>query len=237
MSLFHLKFRVTFSFCHSESHSQFQHLDPSFVLSSTFKAIMSLFRLTFRVAFSFQQSESHSQFQHPKPLLLLSFSVQSHHRFSVTTFRVILLSLTSRYVNSQFWRSEPPSSYSSTFKANIASQLRRLESSFIVWHSQPPYLLSLVFRVTIPSQFGIQSYHPIMIGYSLPTFQRSKPQFTIRNSESSFIPRVQSHHIFCLTFRSISQSVIQSHHFSLVRHSELHSQHLEFLVFRDVFLF
>ena len=135
MSLFHLTFKVAFSFWRLEPHSQFQRSDPSFVLSSTFRAIMSVFRFMFRVTFSFWRSKPYSQFQRLEPSLLLSFSVQSHHRFSVTTFRVIFLSLTSKYVGSQFWHSEPPSSYSSTFRASIASQLQRLESSFTIWHS------------------------------------------------------------------------------------------------------
>ena len=68
------------------------------------------------------------------------------------------------------------------FKAIIASQLRRLESSFLVWHSmmsvlsygvQSLHLLqfgvqsrisSLVFRVTIPSQFDVQILHLIQFG-------------------------------------------------------------------------
>ena len=73
-----------------------------------------------------------------------------------------------------------------------------------------------------------------MIGHSQPHFRRSerhswrsKPSFTVWSSESSFIPRVQSHHIFNLAFKAISQPIIQSHHFLLIRHLEPHSQHLE----------
>ena len=226
--IFILSFRVTFSVSSFGSiicpqlDIQSHHVPFSFDVQSR------IFILAFRAALLVSASRAiiAPQFQRSEPLSLLSYDVQSHpsqfdiqicqfsvlafrttiflqldvqsqHRFSIMTFRVVLHSL--------------------AFIATISSQL--------------------VFRVIVPSQFGIQSYHPIMIGYSLPTFRRSKPQFTIRNSESSFIPRVQSHHIFSLTFRSISQSVIQSHHFPLVRHSELHSQHLEFLVFRVVFLF
>ena len=73
-----------------------------------------------------------------------------------------------------------------------------------------------------------------MIGDSSPHFRRLKrhsqhlkPSFTVWILEPSFIPRVQSHHIFNLAFRAISQPIIQSRHFPLVWRSEPHYQHLE----------
>ena len=192
-----------------------------------FRVILHSF--SFRAAFSVQRSEP--QF----------FSLVRHSEPPFLTARC----------------SEPPSLLSLAFRATISfqfgvqshiSSLAFRVTIFLVWHSEPCFqsgiqsrISSLVFKVSVPSQFGVQSYHPIMIGYSLPPFRRSEPSFIVRNSKSSFIPRVQSHHIFSLIFRAISQSVIQSHHFRLVWRSEPHSQHLELsfsfsLAFRATFL-
>ena len=93
-----------------------------------------------------------SQFDVQSPHLF-QFGIQSRHIFSVTKFRVILLSLTFRDVSSQLWCSEPPSPYSLAFIAIIASQLWHSESCFSVWHSEMLVL-----------SYGIQSLHLLQFG-------------------------------------------------------------------------
>ena len=108
-------FRATIS-------SQFGHSKPQ-----------SLFSLAFRATIPSQFNvQSLHLLQYWRSKLHLQLDVQSRPIFSVTTFRVVLLSLTFRDVNSQLWRSEPPSTYISVFRVIIVSQLRRLESSFSV---------------------------------------------------------------------------------------------------------
>ena len=152
-------------------------------------------------------------------------------------FRIILLSLTSRDVSFQFWHSEPSFSYNSMFRASIASQLRRLESSFIVWHSQPPYLLSLGVQ-SHPSQFLIQSR--IFSSAFRATIFFFSQAFRATISYSSMfratIPSqfgVQSHHLFSVwRLEPHLQFGVQSHYFlSLaframfsIWHSESHLQ-------------
>ena len=70
----------------------------------------------------------------------LQLGVQSCNLFSVTTFRVVLLS--------------------STFKA----------SSFSVWRLEPPSLFNLAFRATISLQFCGQSHHLLIVWRLEPHF-------------------------------------------------------------------
>ena len=157
-SLFSLAFRAASLVWRSKPHLQFGVQSHGF--SSSFRVIMShfqfsvqshIFNLAFRAVVRFQFSlQSHhvtSSVWHSKPLFVSSFGIQSHHRFLVTTFRVIIFSLTLRDVSSQFWRSELPSP---------------------VWRSEPPPPFSLAFRAIslvwafraiITLSFGVQSHY------------------------------------------------------------------------------
>ena len=76
------------------------------IFSLAFRAFI-LLSSVFRAMFSIWNSEpSSSSVWHSKPHL--QFGVQSHHLFSVMTFRVVLLSLTFRDVSSSDWHSKPP---------------------------------------------------------------------------------------------------------------------------------
>ena len=80
-----------------------------------------------------------SQFGRSVPPSLLSFDVQSHHRFLITTFRVVFLSLTFKDVSPQLWCSDP--------------------SSSLVWRSK------LHLQLGVQShrlRFGVQSHRSFM---------------------------------------------------------------------------
>ncbi|KAL6336195.1 hypothetical protein AAG906_011077 [Vitis piasezkii] len=146
------------------------------------------------------------------PYFLVFFGVQSHHRFSVSAFKVI-----------------------------IASQFRRLEpSSFLSFGVQSHHRLSvLAFRAIIPSQFwclessllfsfGVQSH----LCFSIPAFKAIIAyQFRCSEPSSLFNFGVQSHHRFSVpTFRAIvmfSVLTLKATISSPFRRSELHSWHLK----------
>ena len=201
---------------------------------------MSLFRLVFKVVFSFWHSKSLSQFRRSEPSSLLSFGVQSHHRFSVSTFKAIIAS--------QFRRSEPSSLlsfdvqshyrfsvptfravvHSLAFKVVIHILMFRVTSS--IWNLELSFVLSSTFRVVIiSSQQGIKSHHLSTVWHL---------------ESSSFI---------LLAFKVISPQPCRSESLSLhslafrvtvpfiVWHSELSSYHdrafiATFLAFRATFL-
>ncbi|KAL6323896.1 hypothetical protein AAG906_005893 [Vitis piasezkii] len=187
--------------------------DPSLL---TFKAIItSQFRRSKSPSFgvratiivpSLALSRHRFSFRHSKPSSLLD-SRSSHHRFSVSAFRVIIAS--------QFRSSEPSSLLSFgvqshhrlsvlTFRTTIVSQFQRSKppSSFPVWCLESLSLLS----------FGVQSHHR----FSDSAF-RAIIASQFWRSEPSSLPGVQSHHPFSVSvFRTIIilNFGIQSHHHS-----------------------
>ena len=149
--------------------------------------------------------------------------------------RVVAARYTGAYfsliISLQLWCSEPPSPYSSVFRAAISSQLsvqsHRLFSIttfrvvLTVWHSNPLSLFSLASRVAFSAWcskphlwFDIQSHHLIFsLAFKatiLIIVQRSKPpsllSYDVQSHPSQF---VQSHYLFSISaFRAtISFSV------------------------------
>ena len=159
--------------------SSIRRLESSFVLSSTFIAIMSLFHLMFRVAFSFWRSEPHSQFQRSDPSLYLRFDIQS--RIFILAFRASISSrfgIHSHGFSSAFrvimsflvWRSKPHfhfgiQSYCSLSGVQSHCSILGVQSHHLstIRRSEPPSLLILAFRATIFLQFGVQSHCPFTV--------------------------------------------------------------------------
>ena len=203
---------ITFLVWRSESHFQFRRSEPS---SSHFW---------------FRRSEpSSSHFQ---------LGVQSHHHhFSVSRFRVIII--TSQYrrsesssSHSQCWRSEPSSLLSFGAQSHHFS-VWRSESHSQFRFSKPSSVFSLTFRVAFsvwrsessPSlfSFGVQSHHRVFrlafIAFIITLqFRRSESQLhsTFR-AITSFIPVFRAMFCFlrhseshlCSTFRAIAYSSFQ----------------------------
>ena len=208
------------------SHHRFSVLAFKAIIASQFRRSES--------SFTVLRSESSSIFRRSE--LHLQFDVQSHRLFLVRHSK-----LSSSLYSRAFRAIVHIQAFRDITSPQFGIQSRHL-SSF--WRSKS-FLLSLIIQSRYPctvwrseslslSQFGVQSYHSIMIGDSSPHFRRLKrhsqhlkPSFTVWILEPSFIPRVQSHHIFNLAFRAISQPIIQSRHFPLVWRSEPHYQHLE----------
>ena len=139
--------------------SQFGRSEPPFLPSLAFKATISsqFWRL----------EHHHSQFWRSGPPSLLSLGFQSHHLFSVSVFRVIII-LSFGVQNHHCFSV-------SAFRAIIIlsfdvqnhhhSQFRRSEpSSLLNFGVQSHHIFSVwAFRATIPSQFGIQSHHLLSV--------------------------------------------------------------------------
>ena len=112
------------------------------------------------------------------------------------------------------------------FKAIIASQFRRSESSFTVLRSESS---SIFRRSELHLQFDVQSHHLFLVDiqscHHLSTVGRLEPSFTFRRLETSplhslafrvviFLPfGVQSHFSSALSFRVVipAQFGVQSH--------------------------
>ena len=155
----------------------------------------------------------------PPPLIIsLQHNVQSHHIFSVTTFRVIFHNLVFRStISFQFgiqshylfsiWCAEPlflPSfSIQSHYLFSILAFRVTISSQF--WRLEPSSLFNLAFRVIIFSQF--RRPKPL----SLFSFSvQSHHLFSIWRLESSslFSYDVQNRHIFsATTFRVVLHSL------------------------------
>ncbi|KAL6316752.1 hypothetical protein AAG906_020436 [Vitis piasezkii] len=142
----------------------------------------------------------------------LQVDVQSHHRFSVTMFRVVFLSLTFRDSYLQLGvQSHYPSSVMA-FRGFIFFSMA-FRAASLTWRSKPPSLLSLGVQSHISFQFGVQTIILSRSGIRCHLF-----------GIQGYIPSVQaivhslalSHHIFSLAFRAISQPGIRCHHFPLV---------------------
>ena len=114
--------------------------------------------------------------------IFLHFGIQSRHIFSVTTFRVVILSLGLRFMSlvlgvqshsslpvsgirshylSIVWRSEP-SSYVFSLAFRVMSSVLSVQS----------YVFNLAFRVTIFPHFGVQSNFSLALSFRViaPTF-------------------------------------------------------------------
>ena len=124
-------------------------------------------------------------------VILFSFGVQSHHLSSILAFRATIpsqLGIQSYHLFS-IWCSESLSPCNSAFRAIIASQLRRSESSFSVWHSEIS-ILNYGIQCLHLLQFGIQSCHL----FSVAMFRVVLLSSTFRVVLLSF--GIQSHHLF-----------------------------------------
>ena len=171
MSIFHLMFRVAFSFWRSEPHSQFQRSDPSLYLrfdiqsrifilafrasiSSRFGIHSHGFSSAFRVIMSFLVWRSKPHFH---------FGIQSYCSLSGVQSHCSILGVQSHHL-STIWRSESHlqfgvrshRSHIQAFRAIISLQfgVQNLHFSSIQ-HSKPPSLSSSAFRATISFQFGV----------------------------------------------------------------------------------
>ncbi|RVW44232.1 hypothetical protein CK203_089473 [Vitis vinifera] len=151
--------------------------EPSFVLNSTFRAIMSLFRLAFRDTSLVWHSESHLQFgvqsrhlslvRHSDPSCLFFI-----YRISHLAFRAVFL----------VWHSEPSFVSNSTFKAIMSHLQFGIQS----------HIFSLAFRATFSIwrseshfEFGVQSHHHLLsLGVQSPHLLSLG---------------VQSHHLFSVS--------------------------------------
>ena len=100
-------------------------------------------------------------------IISLQLGVQSHHLFSVTMFRVVILSLTFRVISSRF---------------NFQS--RHLLTA---WHLEPQFLFNYGVQVTISLQLGVQSHHI----FSFTTFRVFLLSLTFKVISSQF--GIQSH--------------------------------------------
>ena len=239
-----LTFKAASLIWHSEpSPSSVWRLEPSYLLGYDVQSRPFQFDihrcqflgLAFR-AFILLSLASRAMFSVCRSELHLQFGVQSHHFFSVMTFKVVLLSLMSKDVSSQLRRSEP--------------------SSFSIRRSEPCFrfgvqsrISSLAFRATIFFQFDVQSYHLHHISHSLAF----RATFLVWHSEPLFIPSSTFKVImsfFLLEFRAIIYSSlgIQSHlsqfrrvvRFSFGVQSRCAIKHLEspyflLLVFKVIF--
>ena len=138
-----------------EPHLQFQRSEQSFVLSSTFRAIISLFHLTFRFAFSFWCSKPYLQFgvqsrhlslvRHSEPLVNLAFRATIFLQFSIQSHIPSIQSCLSLLVRC----SEPhcqhlglPFSFSLVFRVilTIWSHFHQFQAFRVmssVWHLEP----------------------------------------------------------------------------------------------------
>ncbi|RVW13548.1 hypothetical protein CK203_101447 [Vitis vinifera] len=147
-----------------QSHHLFQfwHSEPSSFSILAFRAIITSSVLAFKATIS-------SQFGHSGPpsfyslafkaIIVLNFGVQSHHRFSVSALRVIIIlnfGVQSHH-HSRFRRSEPSSFSVSPFRAIIASQF---------WRSESSLLLSFGVQNHQHFQFGVQSHHSSQFRHS-----------------------------------------------------------------------
>ena len=124
----------------------FQFGVQSHVLSSTFRVIMSFFSWAFGSTIFF-----FSQFGIQSHIFILVFSAVVC--FSLT-FKAVFLVRHSKPLFSSIWHSRPYLQFG--VQSCYPRTIQRSKS------------LSL-------SQFGVQSYHPIMIGHSLHAFWRSEP--------------------------------------------------------------
>ena len=164
--------------------------------------------------------------------------VQSHHRFSVSAFRAIIVF--------SVWCSESASSLLHlAFRATIVSQFRRSESSscfqfdvqshchhFLVWRSESlsrfrrsesSSVFNLMFRVAFFS-FGVQSHPHHIFSFGVQSHHYRVPRF--RHLESSSLPSLTFRVAFPVsTFRAIITYSfgVQSHHY-----------HFSILVFRAI---
>ena len=107
--------------------------------------------------------------------IFLHFGIQSRHIFSVTTFRVVILSLGLRFMSlvlgvqshsslpvsgirshylSIVWRSEP-SSYVFSLAFRVMSSVLSVQS----------YVFNLAFRVTIFPHFGVQTHFSLVLSF------------------------------------------------------------------------
>ena len=131
------------------------------------------------------------------------------------------------------------------FKATISSQLWHSKSLFsffslgIQSHIHQFGVKSCCSQFGIRSrrsQFGVQnhSFSSFQLGFSshhLFTVWRSKSSFIVWHSEPSYLQFGVQSCIFSFAFKAIGQLGIQSHHISLVRRLEPHSQHIELSFF------
>ena len=155
-----------------------------------------------------------SQFRRSKPSSLPKSSVQSHHRFSVSAFRVIII--LSFGVQSHHRFPDP------VFRVIIASQFRRLElSSFSVltfraiitsrfWCSEPSSVFNFgfqsrhrfsvsAFRAIIASQF----WHSEPSSFSVSAF-RATISYQLGRSEPPSFSSLTFRATICLYFLGIS---------------------------------
>ena len=220
-----------------ESHSQFQHSEPS-----------SIFSLTFRVVF-------------------FSFGVQSHHRVFSLTFRVTFLVSAFRAIIGfqfdvqsrifQFRRSKPPSFFNLAFRATMSSRLRCSRSSFLagrsqlsvlVWHLEPAFLHGIrryYLRFDVQSHVFISTFGAVvLVWHSKPWFWVDIQSyyiihFSVQSHYSSLLQHSEPLLIFvrcsepCLlhsAFKATSSFGVQSHyiiHFGVQSHYPSLLQHSE----------
>ena len=167
------------------------------------------------------------------PLIVSShfqLNVQSHHVFSVITFRFVSLSWTFIDISSQLgdqshhlitvWRSE------SLFPLGIQSRCFRLAFIAIVlaWHLESPHHLLIGLSVQshyLFLSFGVQSHHLFSIlafKATIPShFQRSELFFVYSSTFIAIVPLFQfgiQSCIFILAFKATEtfQFGIQNHH-------------------------
>ena len=148
-----------------------------------------------------------------KATISSQLGIQSHHCFSVTTFRVIFLSFGVQSHQLLITRCLRPSSFLSYDIQSHPSQFDIQGYQFLVWHSEPPYLLSLVFK----AMFLVWCSESLSL-HGL-TF---KAIILSRSGIRRHLSNVQSHHFFSVwCLEPFFQFGIQSHCLFLVRHSEL----------------
>ena len=142
--------------------------------------------------------------------IFLQLDVQSQHRFSITTFRVVLHSL--------------------AFIATISSQFGvQSHCPFIVWHSELSSYHDRVFIANFSTFKAIvhnQEFRVVVHSQSLePSYLLFDIQIhqSVCHSEPPFF----SSSTFRATFLAFRVPSIQSYLSLLVRNSEPHSQHLE----------
>ncbi|RVW75305.1 hypothetical protein CK203_055363 [Vitis vinifera] len=217
--IFNLAFRSVFSFwafddtitSRATISSQFRHSEPSSFSVSAFRAIIILV-LTFRAIIILDFDSHHrSQFWRSKPSSLLSFGIQSHHRFFSSTFRAIIASLVRRSESSSF--------SISTFRAIIASSVLvfRATISSQFGHFGPPSLYSLAFRAIIVSVSAfrviIASQAIIILNFGFQSHHRFSVS-TFRAIIASQFRRSEPSSFSVLAFRAIIilNFGVQSHH-------------------------
>ena len=239
-----LAFRAAFPVWHLELRLlslgvQSHHISSVWTFRATIFSVW-VFRATISSPFSLGVQSCHlhsvrvfkatisSQFGHSKPPYLLNYGVQIH-LFSSLAFGVA----------SPVWLSElhlQSGVHSCIFSLALkaASLVCRSEPSS--YHDRAFIATFSMFRATFLAFGAIVHIQTFKAVVHIQAFKAIiSPQFGTqsRRSQSS----IQSHHIFSLAFRAITQPCIQSHHFPLVWRSGPHSQHLEFLAFRVVFPF